>query len=33
MHGPNTLVMRRSGVRISEAAPRFGLVMRERAYI
>ena len=25
--GPNALVMRRSGVRISEAAPRFWLVM------
>ena len=28
-HGPNALVMRRSGVRISEAAPRFWLVLRQ----
>jgi len=32
-HGPNALVMRRSGVRISEAAPRFWLVFGKSAYI
>ena len=32
-YSPNALVMRRSGVRISEAAPRFWLVSRGYAYI
>ena len=32
-HGPNALVMRRSGVRIFEATPRFWLVFRGYGYI